>query len=74
VQAWPEMKLQFARIFEQKTRNEWATGSARLFAFKSWASLLSVFFRSDMQLRFSHTSAAARPKLIQAGYLFQFWG
>lgn len=22
--AWPEMKLQFARIFEQKTRNEWA--------------------------------------------------
>jgi hypothetical protein len=52
------MKLQFARIFEQKTRNEWATGSARLFAFKSWASLLSLFFSEAI----CSSDSATRPQ------------
>ena len=49
VQAWPEMKLQFARIFEQKTRNEWATGSVRFktVCFQELASWLSRDTWSD---------------------------
>ena len=30
IQAWPEMKVQFAQIFQTKTRNEWVMTSAML--------------------------------------------